>query len=109
MYPLSKHGPIVTNSQKLQETAPEVAAAFRALRSAADGHSALDETTREFIMLAGFATAGNQDAFRIHVNRAHALGASKKDLEQLVILLLGTSLGLAPTVATLEWVRDELD
>jgi hypothetical protein len=30
------------------------------------------------------------------------------EIEQTVILLLGTSLGLAPTVAALEWAHDEL-
>ena len=107
-YPLSKQQDFITNSQRLRETAPAVADAFRQLRVAADSYGTLDEKQIELILLAGFAATKNEGGFRVHCTRAVEAGATLVELEQLVILLLGTSLGLAPTVEALEWLHDEL-
>ena len=108
MYPLSKQATVVTNTDKLRKTAPDVATAFRGLREAADSYGPLEAKYRELLLLAGFATTRNEDAFRLHCTRATQAGASLAEIEQTVILLLGTSLGLAPTVEALEWALDEL-
>jgi alkylhydroperoxidase/carboxymuconolactone decarboxylase family protein YurZ len=107
-YPLSKQGTFVTNTDRLRETAPDVAAAFRQLRVAADSYGTLDAKQRELILLTSFAATKNEGGFRVHCTRAVEAGATLAELEQLVILLLGTSLGLAPTVEALEWLHDEL-
>ena len=108
-YPLSKQDELVTFSQRLREIAPEVATALRELRVAADAHGPLDAKQRELIMLAGFAATRNEGGFRVHCSRAREAGAAVIELEQTVILLLGTSLGLFPVFEALTWLHDELD
>ena len=107
-YPISKQDDFVSNLDRLREVSPELATAFRGLRVAADAHSSLDAKQREFCLLAGFAVGRNEGGFRVHCTRAAEAGATVPELEQLVLLLLGTSLGLAPTVETLTWLHDEL-
>ena len=98
----------MTNTDRLREIAPDVATAFRSLRVAADAYGPLDAKQIELTLLAGFAATQNEGGFRVHCTRSVEAGATLAEIEQVVILLLGTSLGLAPTVRTLAWVHDEL-
>ena len=107
-YPLSKQETTVSNSERLREVSPQTADAFKALRGAVDGHATLTDRERELILLAGFAAGRNEGGFRVHCLRAAAEGASLAELEQAVLLMLGTSLGLAPVVETLIWLHDEM-
>lgn len=108
-YPLSKQETFVSNLDRLREVAPDVATAFRALRVAADKAGPLDAKQIELTLLAGFAATGNEGGFRVHCTRLVQAGGSIAEIEQLVILLLGTSIGLAPAVAALGWAHDELE
>jgi len=108
-YPLSKQETFVSNLDRLRETSNEVADAFRGLRRAADAHGTLDHKQRELCMLAGFAATRNEGGFRVHCTRATEAGATVREIEQVVILMLGTALGLVPVVEALRWVHDELD
>lgn len=107
-YPLSKQGVFVSNLDRLRETAPDVATAFRTVRVAADAAGPLEPKQREFTLLAGFAATRNEGGFRVHCTRALEAGGTLEEIEQVVILLLGTSLGLAPVVEALSWAHDEL-
>ncbi len=69
---------------------------------AADAHGPLDAKQRELTLLTGFAATSNEGGFRVHCTRASEAGASVREIEQVVILLLGTSLGLAPVVEALD-------
>jgi len=109
VYPLSKQDSFVSNSQRLREVSQPLYDAFWSLRNAADTHSDLSERDIELMFVAAFAATVNEGGFRVHVNRAHKIGVSVKDLEQIVVLMLGTSLGLAPTVQLLVWLHEELD
>ncbi|RZL84490.1 MAG: carboxymuconolactone decarboxylase family protein [Rhodococcus sp. (in: high G+C Gram-positive bacteria)] len=108
MYPLSKQDTFVSNLDRLREVAPEIATAFRGLRVATDAYGSLEPMQRELIMLAGFAATRNEGGFRVHCTRAAEAGAGLQDVEQTVLLLLGTSLGLFPVVEALGWAREEL-
>ena len=107
-YPLSKQPNFVSNLDRLRETAPDVATAFRSLREAADAFGPLDAKQRELTLLTGFAATRNEGGFRVHCTRAKQAGASLAEIEQIVLLLLGTTLGLAPAVEALSWAHDEL-
>lgn len=107
-YPLSKQENFISNLDRLREVAPDVATAFRGVRVAADEFGPLDAKQRELILLAGFAATRNEGGFRVHCTRAKDAGATLKDIEHVVVLLLGTSLGLAPMVEALSWAHDEL-
>jgi alkylhydroperoxidase/carboxymuconolactone decarboxylase family protein YurZ len=108
-YPLSKQERIISNSERLRQISPAAADAFLALRHAVDDHAALSARERELLLLAGFAAGRNEGGFRVHCARAAAAGVTLAELEQLVLLMLGTSLGIAPVVETLTWLHEELD
>jgi alkylhydroperoxidase/carboxymuconolactone decarboxylase family protein YurZ len=108
MYPLSKQENFVSNLDRVREVSPEVATAFRGLREAVDGYGSLGTKQRELCLLAGFAATRNEGGFRVHCTRAATAGATLADVEQVVFLMLGTSLGLAPVVEALHWAQDEL-
>ncbi len=108
MYPLSKQATFVSNLDHMREVSPEIATAFRGLREAIDGHGPLEPVQRELCLLAGFAATRNEGGFRVHCTRAVQAGATLADVEQVVLLMLGTSLGLAPVVDVLGWAHDEL-
>lgn len=107
-YPLSKQPTFVSNLDRLRETSPEMAVAFRGLRVAADAAGPLTPLQRELTLLAGFAATRNEGGFRVHCTRAVEAGGSLAEIEQVVLLLLGTTLGLAPAVEALSWAHDEL-
>jgi alkylhydroperoxidase/carboxymuconolactone decarboxylase family protein YurZ len=108
MYPLSKQQTFVSNLDRMRKVSPEVATAFRALRDATDGYAGLDHKQRELILLAGFAATRNEGGFRVHCTRAIEAGATLQEIEQTVLLMLGTSLGIAPVMDLLRWAHDEL-
>ena len=107
-YPLSKQERIISNSERLRQISPAAADAFLGLRHAVDDHAALSARERELILLAGFAAVRNEGGFRVHCARAAAAGVTLAELEQLVLLMLGTSLGIALVVETLAWLHEEL-
>lgn len=108
MYPISKQAEFVTNLDKLRAVAPDIATGFRTFRQAIEESGPLGDRERELILLSGFATTRNEPGFRVHLNRAHAAGVTVKELEQAVLFLLATSLGLVPVVEALGWIHDEL-
>ncbi len=107
-YPLSKQESMITNVDRLRETSPEIATGFRSFRKAIEAHGPLDPKQRELLLLAGFAVTRNEPGFRVHCNRASDAGATLVEIEQAVLLMFGTSLGLVPIVEALAWARDEL-
>ena len=107
-YPLSQQTELVSNIERLAEFSPAAAAGFEALRAPARSHSTLTEREKQLILLAGFAATKNEGGFRVHCLRARDEGVTRQELEQLVLLMLGTSLGLAPTVECLFWLDDEV-
>ncbi|MCD4853695.1 carboxymuconolactone decarboxylase family protein [Arthrobacter sp. AK01] len=97
----------MSNIGRLQEVSSPSAEAFRALLDAANAHGTLEPKQRELCLLVGFAVTGNESAFRSHCTRAMQSGAGQADVEQAVLLMLGTSLGLVPVVEALLWAREE--
>lgn len=108
MTPNGEHRPLITNLDRLRDYSPEIADAYRSLRGAIDGYAESEDKQRQLVMLAGFAATLNEGGFRVHCNRAVAAGATIAEIEQAVLLMLGTSLGLATTIDVLGWLRDEL-
>ena len=108
MYPLSKQPNFVSNIERMKAVSPEVASSFAALRKAIDGAGDLTERERQLCLLAGFAATRNEGGFRVHCTRAKEAGLTLSDVHQLVLLMLGTSLGLAPVIETIDWASDEL-
>lgn len=93
---------------KLASVAEPVADAFFAMREVANAAGPLDAKQRELCLLAGFTAARNEGGFRVHCARALEKGATKEEITHVVLLMLGSNLGLSPVVDTLQWVREEL-
>jgi len=108
VYPLSKQECFVSNLDRLREISPDMATAFRGLREAADAHGSLDQKQRELCLLSGFAATRNEGGFRVHCTRLVEAGGTLRDVEQVVILMLGTNIGLAPAMDALRWAHEEL-
>jgi len=91
----------------LRRRHPDIAAAFDdELRRRIVESSTLDGRTAELVMVAGYAVARHPRAFAIHCRRALAQGASPDDVRSAVMLVLGASTGLEPTVDALTWIDD---
>lgn len=93
-------------SERLRDSAPDVAAAFRTMRAAIEKAGPLDYTTREYLMLAAFAIAGYEESFRIHAERAVKRGLSKAALQQAVLVPFGATTAMLPVVRALEWIDE---
>ena len=86
---------------------PKVYAAYEALGGAAHEAGPLDQKARELVKL-GIAIGGRlEGAVRSHARRAMEAGATREEIEH-VILLSVTTAGLPTTVAALTWVEDLL-
>ena len=107
-YPLSMQRSVVSDLDRLRQICPAAADGVLALRAPARSYSTLRPRERELALLAGFAAGRNEGGFRVHCLRAQDEGVTLPELEQVVLLMLGTSLALAPTVETLTWLHDEL-
>ncbi len=87
-------------------TFPEVGKAWEMVGSAGrDGP--LDEKTRRLVKLAVAMGAQQEGAVHASVRKALAMGITREELEQVVVLAAGT-LGFPQTVAVYTWLRDLL-
>ncbi|MEW5422175.1 carboxymuconolactone decarboxylase family protein [Amorphus sp. 3PC139-8] len=94
-------------SDYLRTVAPEVAEAFKTMR-AHISEGPLDYETREYVIIGGFAVAGFEEPFRIHVGRMLDRGVSPEKLRHAVMSLLGASSALFPVVLALKWLDAEI-
>lgn len=96
-------------SERLRDTAPDVAVAFRAMREAIDKSGPLDYVAREYIMLATFAAAEFEESFRIHALRALRRGIPKAAIQQAVLVPFGATTAMLPVVRALQWIDEAFE
>jgi hypothetical protein len=94
----------VIPSDYLAAVAPEVAAKFKEMR-ACISKGPLDYETCEYVIIAGFAMAGFEEAFCIHAKRMLGRGVPPEKLRHAVLALLGASVPLFPVVRALKWLE----
>jgi len=69
----------------------------------------LEAKQPELCLLAGFAATRNEGGgFRVHCTLVTQAGATVQDVEQVVILMLGTSRGVVPVARRSPGAHDEL-
>jgi alkylhydroperoxidase/carboxymuconolactone decarboxylase family protein YurZ len=95
-------------SGRLRKANERVGDAFKTFRDLARDAGPLDRGTIEFIMIAGFATAGHQEPFKNHVRRALQAGVAKEALQQVVMATLGATSVLPAVANALRWI-DEVE
>ena len=79
---------------------------FRALREAVRAFGPLDGVTRELILIGSLATAGYEDAVKLHAERALDMGVAKEVLIQSVLLTLGITTTLIDATRAVHWIED---
>jgi alkylhydroperoxidase/carboxymuconolactone decarboxylase family protein YurZ len=88
----------------LRKSNSDVASAFQNFRDVARTAGPLDTTTVEFILMAGFSTAGHQEPFKNHAIRALQAGVTKEALQQVVTL--GATSVLPAVANALRWIDE---
>ena len=88
------------------ETFPELARAWETL-GAAGKKGPLDEKTCRLIKLAVAIGAQQEGAVHASVRKGLAMGITREELHQVVILAAGT-MGFPQTVAAYTWIKDLL-
>ncbi|RNM12196.1 carboxymuconolactone decarboxylase family protein [Nocardioides pocheonensis] len=94
-------------SEYLMEHSPQAGAALRELRDALVSSGPLDRRTCELIVIAGLATEGFEDSFKVHARRLIALGATPEEMKHAVAVTLGASSVLFQVARAITWI-DEL-
>lgn len=93
-------------SDYLRSVNAQVADGFKTLREAVREAGPLDAKTRELVLIAAFATAGNEIAVRAHTELALSLGATQEALVHSVLLTLGATNTLIYTTNALQWIEE---
>ncbi len=83
---------------------PRIAHAWE-LVSQAGQEGPLDDKTRRLIKLAVAVGAHREGAIRANVRKAHVLGITRAEIEQVIALAAGT-IGFPGTVAVFTWIND---
>ena len=94
-------------SEYLLKASTDAGLKLRELRDALLASGPLDQATCELIVVAGLATAGFEDSFKIHSRRLLEMGVPKEALKQAVMVTLGASSALFQVARALQWI-DEL-
>ena len=95
-------------SEYLLRESADVGAAFRALRNGLLASGPLDAATCELIVVAGLATAGFEDSFKIHATRLLESDTPAAAIRHAVMVTLGASSTVFQVARALQWV-DELE
>lgn len=85
---------------------PELARAWEMV-AAAGKQGPLDDRTTRLVKLAVAMGAQHEGAVHASVRKALAMGITREELEQVVVLAAGT-LGFPQAVAAYTWIRDLL-
>ncbi|MYW96123.1 hypothetical protein G3I59_37345 [Amycolatopsis rubida] len=91
----------------LRKEAADAGATFRRLRDELLAAGPLDRATCELIVIAGLATAGFEDSFKIHSQRLLDMGVPLAALKHAVMVNLGASSAIFQVARALQWI-DEL-
>ncbi len=98
--------PFPTVLDGLRETSDAVADAFYELRRLVAESGPIETKYRELILVAVFAATRNQGGFKIHCWRAAEAGATPEEIDQAILMTLGSAQGLSPVVEALGWARE---
>ncbi len=86
---------------------PALGNAHESIALAVDAAGPIDPKTRELIKMGICMGAGLESAFKSHVRRACAHGATVEEIEQTILMAMNTT-GFPRTVAAWQWARQQL-
>jgi alkylhydroperoxidase/carboxymuconolactone decarboxylase family protein YurZ len=99
--------PVVPSLDLLRAMDSGIAESFEAFRKKIVAFGPLDAKQRELCLLAGYAAAGNEQGFHVHIHKARVAGLTLKEVQQAVLLMLGANIGIGPAVKCLQWAQEE--
>lgn len=85
---------------------PELGAAHESVARAVDAAGPLDAKTCSLVKIGLSIGAGLESAAKSHIRRAIQHGATKKEIEQAILLTMNTC-GFPRTVAAWSWAREQ--
>ena len=94
--------------QDLTASFPEVLTAVENLGETVRSAGPVDSKTSELIQLAAAAATQSTGSVRSHARKALQAGASKKEVQHALLLLIST-IGFPQVAAALFWVKEILD
>lgn len=110
MEALSAQKVFVSGIDRLRRQAgDDVTESFMAFRKATIAFGPLEPKQRELCLLAGFTALRNEGGFRVHCSRAAAAGATLEEVQQVVLMMFGSTIGIYPTAESLDWAREEFE
>ena len=98
----------VRHYQHLLASFPETMAAVENLGATVRDAGPLDNKTTELIQLAVAAASQSTGSVHSHARRAQAAGASKKEIEHALLVLIST-IGFPKVAAALAWIQEITD
>lgn len=90
---------------RFAERFPALAEAHRAMTEAGFEAGPLDGKTCELVKMGIALGAGLESSFHSHVRRALERGATREEIEQAIVLAMGTC-GFSRAVAGWRWAQD---
>lgn len=90
---------------KLTQNYPDILSAVSSLGETVRGSGPMDEKSSQLIQLAAAAAVQSEGSVHSHTKRALAAGASQKEIEHTLLLLI-TVIGFPRTAAALSWAYD---
>lgn len=98
----------LTPMELFQKEAPEVAAAFNGLIQALIASKGLDQKTKQLIYIAMKTAMGDDRAVRAHLPMAKAVGATREEMVDAVLLTLTVS-GISGVLKVLPLIVEMYD
>jgi alkylhydroperoxidase/carboxymuconolactone decarboxylase family protein YurZ len=95
-------------SEYLRKESAAAGESFRALRDSLLASGPLDRATCELIVIAGLATSGFEDSFKIHSQRLLDMDVPMTALRHAVMITLGGSSTIFQVARALQWL-DEME
>jgi 4-carboxymuconolactone decarboxylase len=93
---------------KITKNYPAILAAVSSLGETVRSAGSLDEKSSQLIQLAAAAAVQSEGSVHSHTKRALDAGASPKEIEHAILLLISV-IGFPRSAAALSWAYDVLD
>lgn len=93
---------------KITQSYPDILSAVSALGETVRSSGPMDEKTSQLIQLAAAAAVQSEGSVHSHTKRALAAGASRKEIEHALLLLISV-IGFPRSAAALSWAYDVIE
>lgn len=93
---------------KISQSYPDILSAVSSLGETVRSSGPMDEKSSQLIQLAAAAAVQSEGSVHSHTKRALAAGASRKEIEHTLLLLISV-IGFPRSAAALSWAYDVIE